>query len=97
MRVVMNDLSLDDMPALIQTKNVQAASRRSGFLGTDGIQRVTLCCTWNSIRHCFDDYARAFARIAAPVMKVLRQESRGSKKDLDDRRMDSWNQQRRRE
>jgi len=95
MRVVMNDLRLDDIASIDPDEMFRQLREDRVSSGLTEYQRVTLCCTWNSIRHCFDDYAERLPELQRQVMEKF-----FVRRVVDQRRISmtgewtSWNQQR---
>lgn len=95
MRVVMKDLDLDDVTKVDPDDMFRRLREDRATSGLTQYGRVRLCSTWNTIRHCFDDYAESL-----PEAKRETIEPFFIRRIVDQRKISltgewsAWNQQR---
>lgn len=95
MRVAMKDLQLDDITKIDPDDMFRRLREERVTSGLTEYQRVTLCSSWNTIRHCFDDYAERLPAVQREAMEKF-----FLRRVLDQRKISmtgewsAWNQQR---
>ena len=95
MRVAMKDLQLDDITRIDPDDMFRRLREERITSGLSEYQRVTLSGSWNTIRHCFDDYAERLSETQRKMMEKF-----FLRRIVDQRRISmtgewsAWNQQR---
>ena len=95
MRIAMKDLQLDDITKIDPDDMFRRLREDRVASGLSEYQRVTLSGSWNTIRHCFDDYADRLSEMQRETMDKF-----FLRRIVDQRRISmtgewtAWNQQR---
>ena len=95
MRIAMKDLQLDDITKIDPDDMFRRLREERMKSGLTEYQRVALSGSWNTIRHCFDDYAERLPEMQRELMEKF-----FLRRIVDQRRISmtgewsAWNQQR---